>query len=126
MLLGRVGFGREQRAAGVAALGRERGRAGGSFGASGIWESKGRGKKRRRCLDFGSRRRKWSRVSHCICGLGKNFAHELNVSVPKAGARAQCKPGVRARWGPLLFSDRQIDGTPIFSDRHFNVKYDYL
>ena len=45
MLLGRVGFGREQRAAGVAALGRERGRAGGSFGASGIWESKGRGKK---------------------------------------------------------------------------------
>ena len=45
MLLGRVGFGREQRAAGAVALGRERGRVGGSFGASGIWESKGRGKK---------------------------------------------------------------------------------
>ena len=59
----------------------------GALGLAGFGRARGEGK-RRRCLYFGSARRKWSRVSHCICGLGKNFARELNVSVPK---KTQCK-----------------------------------
>jgi len=42
------------------------GRAG--VGVSGSWESRVERDKRQRCLDFGSGRRKWSRVPHCIVG----------------------------------------------------------